>query len=309
MHTRDKFLKILSVMIAVIIILAGCGSNGQVADSTTPVEDFEGYTILLPDKRNLRMTVSEQKEAQSAAFLSRQEGSAFQTRLYCVDVTDVLVEADGTVCLLEVALRENRITLEEIAAYAKLDAYEGFCREFVRTRYGRTRYVYRYPEYDLRLTYDYEYYGDGKFDLINEVYVCGNNQTVTDDFSYDPDENWGLTFTAVGADNTSITLNCTQKAGQQLDTLIADFYFIDLSDRELSRLDGADGVEVYQPKPVLQRNTETEFTLDWTEIYGPLPAGDYVLTLKVSDVFDPQNRQLLSKFETRQTYVIPFTIP
>lgn len=272
----------------------------------------EGLAIDLNDARCLRIGVVEEEDAQYTTILPAQQGSRFKSEIHYLNICDVCINVDGEVARLDEALRNGLISLDEIFAYAQIDARNGFCQNYAKTRNGLNFLVYRYPEYDLRLTYDFTYTPDGKTHLVHELYVCRNDYELSGSAATTVHEDWGLTFEVVEASADSITLNCTQSGGQQLGELIADFYYIDLAegDSALPRLDDAYDTDAYQPKPVLQRDTSTQIILNWTNIYGALPSGDYVMTLKVSDLYDAgENQTLMSKFESRQSYFIDFSIP
>ena len=305
-----------------ILSITGCNLRARrnyesIQTQNTSSTNFPGNTDLTekdtntysPNERSLKISVCPKADARNSMTLLPTQGSSFETRVHYIGVYDVTVYIKNSKVLLIDALRENHISMEEISAYARLDSRKGLCQEFTKTRYGQTFFAYRYPEYEIRFLQDFIYSEIGELYLVNELYVCPNNYEVERYVCYDTQEDWGLTFDVVEANSSSITLAYTQSGGNQLGELIVDFYYLDLVDEELSRLEGATGVENYQPKPVLKVNSTDEIILNWMDIYGPLPAGDYVMTLKVSDVYDTDRSEpLLAKFETRQSYYIEFTI-
>lgn len=310
-----------AVVAALMLTMVGCcllPSNAR-ADSSQGRDSLsvdggtsytDGQEIDIHDDRCLRLTVAEKSGAQHVRILPAQQDSHFESRIQYLDVCDVRIDADGAAAPLDEALRDGLISLEEIFAYAQTDARNGFCQDYAKTRNGLNFLVYRYPEYDLWLTYDFTYTPDGRTQLIHELYVSKPNKDSGGGAAAAAQEDWGLTFEVMEADDSSITLNCTQSGGQQLGVLIADFYYIDPAEggSEFPRLEC--DVGAYQPKPVLPRDTSTQIVLDWTDTYGPLQPGDYVMTLKVNDVYDAEGDQTgMSKFQSRQSYLIGFSIP
>ena len=147
--------------------------------------------------------------------------------------------------------------------------------------------------------------------MVNELYISKNRYNVDSSANRVVQEDWGLAFEVSEVNSSSITLCCTQHGGQQLGELIIDFFYIE-SIREqdlINMVNDFSDIESYQQKIVIPRDTVSEITLDWTDIYGELSPGDYLMSLKVRDVYDPADTHpLMSKFETRQSYTIPFVI-
>ena len=171
--------------------------------------------------------------------------------------------------------------------------------------------VFRYPEYELRFTYDYDSLPDGEHRLVNELYISKNRYDVNSGDNRVVQEDWGVTFEVREVNSSSITLRCTQSGGQQLGELTVDLFFIDSAREEASlpRLDGDTDIDSYQPRTIISRDTVSEITLDWTDIYGELSPGDYLLSLRVTDAYDPADTHpVMSKFESRQSYTIPFVV-
>ena len=147
--------------------------------------------------------------------------------------------------------------------------------------------------------------------MTNEVYICKNRFDVNSSANRVVQEDWGVTFEVSEVDSTSITLRCTQSGGQQLGELITDVFYIESvrEERSIPSLNEFSNIEHNQPKMVIPRGTVSEITLDWTDIYGELAPGDYLMSLNLRDVYDPADADpLMSKFETRQSYTILFVI-
>ena len=317
-HTRHMYAIILVMLVLLLGICAAFTVKS--GDSVSPAEQAlipAEVTATAPEKltvsgnQSLRMEAEAEDGAEHTAIFPAGSGSDCRTELHYVDVCDVRVEVDGTVYYLEDAMREERISLEQIYAYSRIDARLGYCETFTKVRNGLTFLVFRYPEYELRFTYDYDSLPDGEHRLVNELYISKNRYDVNSGDNRVVQEDWGVTFEVREVNSSSITLRCTQSGGQQLGELVVDLFFID-SVREkasLPRLDGDTDIDSYQPRTIISRDTVSEITLDWTDIYGELSPGDYLLSLRVTDAYDPADTHpVMSKFESRQSYTIPFAV-
>lgn len=69
-------------------------------------------------------------------------------------VQDVTVTLDGRTMPLEQALSEQRLTLDALITQVRQDARQGICQEDSRSDQGLTRFVYRYPDFDLLYIHD-----------------------------------------------------------------------------------------------------------------------------------------------------------
>lgn len=317
-HTRH----IYAIVLVVLALLLGvCAAFiAKSGDSVSPAEQGlipAEVTATAPEKltvsgnQSLRMEAEAEDGAEHTAIFPAGRGSDCRTELHYVDVSDVRVEVDGTVYYLEDAMREERISLEQIYAYSRIDARLGYCETFTKVRNGLTFLVFRYPEYELRFTYDYDSLPDGEHRLVNELYISKNRYDVNSGDNRVVQEDWGVTFEVREVNSSSITLRCTQSGGQQLGELVVDLFFIDSAREEASlpRLDGDTDIGAYQPRTIISRDTVSEITLDWTGIYGELSPGDYLMSLRVTDAYDPADTHpVMSKFESRQSYTIPFAV-
>ena len=317
-HTRHMYAIILVMLVLLLGICAAFTVKS--GDSVSPAEQAlipAEVTATAPEKltvsgnQSLRMEAEAEDGAEHTAIFPAGSGSDCRTELHYVDVCDVRVEVDGTVYYLEDAMREERISLEQIYAYSRIDARFGSCETFTKVRNGLTFLVFRYPEYELRFTYDYDSLPDGEHRLVNELYISKNRYDVNSGDNRVVQEDWGVTFEVREVNSSSITLRCTQSGGQQLGELVVDLFFIDSVREEASlpRLDGDTDIDSYQPRTIISRDTVSEITLDWTEIYGELSPGDYLMSLRVKDAYDPADTHpVMSKFESRQSYTIAFAV-
>lgn len=246
---------------------------------------------------------------------AEQLGGNFAGDITYRNISNVTIEVDGTVYPLEEAIRDGYITVEEIIAYARIDTRNGFCRERHETRNGLTYFIYSYPWCDIRLSYDVYETPDGQQHLISDfgIYHSASSIFTThyDDAGNVIDrEDWGLTFAVVSATPTSLTYQCQQSGGQQIGQLAAYSYYIFTEDMTfINTVKDIQSADEFEKMP-LSMNGICENTIDWTDLYGELPAGNYILRLGVDDIYDEEQvHPLMQNFYDSQSYDFPFTIP
>lgn len=302
------------------VLLSGCSKAPEpVIEETTAVTETMPKVTLPPevnveDQRKLRMDVVLDEDTHFINIPQDELGGNFDNDLTYMGITNVSIEVDGVKYHLEDAIRDGVISVEEIFAYARMDARMGYCREQTKTFHSLTYFIYRYPKFDLRLTYDILKTPDGKEHLMNQLYVCDNAYNLMTTYNDIDREDWGLTFEVVETTSTSLIIDCTQSGGQQIGDLIADHYWIYTLDSEgnqgeIQHLDNIHDFDQWQPKPSILKDTTTRITLDWTNIYGKLPKGNYAMHLSINDEFDPANvHPLMENFQDSLAYWIEFTI-
>lgn len=276
----------------------------------------EAAAVNLEDDRRLRIDLEVDEDAPYAEFTPEDLGGNVEMPLTYNDVTNVSIEVGGEVLHLEDAIRDGKITVEELLAYARIDHRNGLCQERTKTSHSLTTFIYRYPKFDLRVVYDIYKSPDGKEHLIKDVDICDNAYDIVTVYSDDDgtplsQEDWGLTIEPVSATHTSVTLRCTQAGGQQIGDLVTDIYWLDTPEGEsLPRRPelGQANVDQY-PKITIPRDTVSEITIDWTDIYGEILSGTYTFDLHLRDVFDPgQVHPLMDDYTDHQHYQVSFTI-
>lgn len=303
---------LITLIIIFSFILSGCILKNQThfVDDTS----LSDYTL------NRRLTISAVTDDEAGFTLIPKEAlnGNFNENIAYLDLTDVTVEITGTTYPLADAIRDGLITVEEIFAYARLDARNGICSELYESKNGLTIFTYRYPEFDLSLTYDVYETPDGEQHLINnlQLYKVGSNvsHTYIDDETGKiiDHEDWGLTFDAVDATPTTLTVDCTQSGGQHIGELVLDFYtlFNVNTNDPIGHLEHIKSTDQYQPKITIEQNTTSQFTIDWTDTHAPLPSGEYYIWLHVKDVFEPsQVHPLMKDFYSEQYFTVTFEIP
>lgn len=227
---------------------------------------------------------------------------------------DVMIDIEGVAKELEYAIRDGDISLAGIFAYARTDAENGFCKVSIRSRNGLSSFLFSYPEYDLKLVYDVYETPDGELHLISDmalykpggetmrIYLDGSDKIL--DL-----EDWGISFEVVEASADGITLSCTHSGGQQIGTLSAFAFMLIQDGQYMASLDGDTAVSHEITETPLSSNDTTHFSIDWTDIYGTLSPGEYVIRVIVKDIYEEsQIHPLMRNFYDIQHYEISFTV-
>lgn len=230
-------------------------------------------------------------------------------------ISNVTIEIGNEQVALEDAIRDGMITVSEISSYARIDAQNGFCTETCESRHGVSHFTYQYPDFNLRTIYDIYETPDGQQHLINDIMLLHPDKTVgayTDFYNNDGNrldrEDWGLDFEISAIMPKGITLNCIQSEGQQIGTLVLDGFTLRQDNHHISRLNGS--AELSDLDITILSDSSTDITIDWTEDYGELPAGEYLIILHIRDIFDEtQVHPLMEDFHDWQMYDLTFVIP
>lgn len=243
-------------------------------------------------------------------------GGNYNSTITYYNVCDVNISIDKKRLTLEDAICQGLISIDEIFAYARIDARNGFCQESFNSINGLTHFTYRYPEFDLRIIYDVYETPDGQQHLINDfgIYEPFTHvfSTYTDEdnkYNYALDrEDWGLTFTVTHPSFTGISVHCRQSGGQQIGQLKISWYSIRNQNGFVPNLEGTEKSPSLEQ--LVKMDGETAFTINWQDHYGELPSGNYQITFHVLDEFDEsQVHPLMRDYHDWQYYILEFTIP
>lgn len=273
------------------------------------------------DGQMLNIKVSPQDNSVGS-FTAEDLGNQYDSISYS-GVSDLTISIDGKSYALDKAIREGYISVEEICAYARMDARNGFCRLDASSQHGVTHFTYVYAGYDLTVAYDLYETPDGKQHLIDSLSFYEHNGHRQTTYGYtDPDseynyaldrENWGLDITVANVTGTELNVHCVQSGGQQLGTLKTSGYMI------VARTDSGTPPPSTVENTMLDENTvtsfeikannTTDFTIDLSGVYVPLEKGEYMLILYVTDDYDhTMVHPLIQKYYDIQNYCVPFTV-
>lgn len=306
--------RFLFLLIAAVLALSACGKpSTDTAEAVYVPED-------LPQQA-LPITV-QQDDNISKAFSSEELAGNFSNGMSYKHLKDVSLWINGRYIPLEDALAEGEITEEEIFCLVRTDARNGSCVETYESFHGVAHYTYEYPDYNLLLIHDVYETPDGKQHPISlmKLYAPRSMDGYTryqegpyhgfldNNGKIDDKEDWGLTFSAKDVSPTGLVLESEQAGGQQTGELVMIGYDLDDGDRALDRLDAS--TEIPSIELPITMNGSGEYVLDWTDVYGPLSAGEYTLNLFVADRFDEETvHPLLQNFTDHEWFTVSVTIP
>lgn len=267
----------------------------------------------------LSVTPSPQPATQIIQADNLKENFEYDIRY--INITDVTIELNSTIQSLEEAFQNGITSEEEILFFARADARNGFCVQESESKHGLTHFTFIYPDYNLRIVHDILEAPDGKQHLISDlcIYLREYNHTEYNlgpytDFTNPKTgvrldlEDWGLNLEVLDITFSGLKLNCTQSEGQQIGSLVLTGMALMQNNKYVTRLDSSP--EMTNLDVTLLSNNCTEITIDWTQDYGELPAGEYQLILDIYDIFEEsQVHPLMEDFHDRQVYTHSFTIP
>lgn len=287
--------RLLGVLL-ICLLLSGCGK-----------------TQTVESNRRLNLTATIDQGAYSA-ISSEDLGRNYTGDIHYSRLTDVAVTLDGKSYPLQQAIAEGRITVEELIAYARIDARNGICGEVKKTKNGLTYFVYCYPDYYVYTAYDvYETPAKGDV-LISEFGLMAPGDIpsfLATDENGDPVdlEDWGLTLEVAQVSSEKLTLRIHQSGGQQLGSLLVVYDTLYRVEATSETIVDAKDETLRNWNAGIEENGTTELTVDLAAEYGELPAGDYRMTLLVEDDFDKEAvHPLMRDYYDRQTYMVEFTI-
>lgn len=272
-----------------------------------------GKTQAVESDRRLNLTATIDQGA--CATLSAEDlGGNYDGDIQCSRLKEVAVTLDGKSWPLAQAIGDGRITVEELIAYARIDARNGVCGEVKKTKNGLTYFVYCYPDYYVYTAYDvYETPTKGDV-LVSEFGLMAPGDIpsfLATDENGDPVdlEDWGLTLEVTEVSGETLILRIHQSGGQQLGSLLVEYDTLyRVEETSETRVDAKEETMRYWNAGI-EENGTTELTVDLAAEYGELPAGNYRMTLMVKDDFDKENvHPLMRDYYDRQTYVVEFTV-
>lgn len=313
----NKLVHIFALVLITITVLVGCVDSQDAPRLSTECTESIETTIAT---RQLDLTV-QQDDHGSQALSSHELGGNYAYRMDYRWIKSVSITLDGETLPLQTALAQGNINEDEILYRARQDARAGICETEAKSLRGLTNYYFHYPEYSLLIIQDIYETPDGAQNPISHLtiysrYVEGSNTVVhyvgpyasfTDLETGLPidREDWGLEFEVSQATPNGVSLICTQSGGQQIGNLCIEYFFLSKDSDSLKEMEDAQ----YRQIPI-RMNCSSTLSIDWTESFGVLPAGDYQMSLVVSDQFDPEQLSpLMVDFHQEQLYPIVFSIP
>lgn len=322
MFQRFSFPKNFYLPISIVLSLVcgfALGRHSFALDTSTLSAASPFFTESAEQLLHIHATV-DNSPAGFASFSGDALGNNYDNTIRYSFLRDVEIVLDGTPKKLEYAIRDGAITIEEIIAYARLDASNGFCYEIPRTKNGLTYWTYRYPYFDLWTVHDIYETPDGKQHLISEFGICATgrdknlffpNQDTGTPIDY---EDWGITIEVSNVTPTSITLKFSQSGGQQIGDLIVNSYTLyRLNTAENTLEDITPLVDDFNgekcPHATILKNGSTEITINFSPFYSELTADSYILTLLIEDQYTEEEVHPLTKnFYDEQYFDVAFVI-
>lgn len=278
-----------------------------------------------------RLQISAVIDTASSIMINNEDlNGNYDGNLRFENVKDVDIVLDGKSYPLEKAIADGLITVEEIEAYARIDARNGFCEEIAASSRGVSHFIYRYQDVcDLYFTHDIYETPNGS-DPVTNYFVISNNNGMDNSFylggstiynveaqNYPADmEDWKLNFEITGVSPTGFTLNIHQeystskKNGSQqigqLQLTCFELYCLDkLSTSYLYRFDSEECF--------IENGATNAFEVIFTDVENcpaELPSGNYRIYLDIQDVFEEEDMHpLMQDYYQSQGYWISFEIP
>lgn len=299
--------KIFAMMLLCAVLMGGLFPGAK-------AEGSEG------DQRHLRISAMVNADA-GFTNIPLEQGNYKELSL--LNLENVTIDLDGAVMTLEDALREGRVTAEQLVAWARLDASQGLCNEVAKSKNSLTEFTYRYPKYGytLRSVYDLFEAPNGRQYLIADVSIYASSTEPRHSLPVDEQtgctidfEDWGLDFEISEVDCTGLTIACTQSGGQQLGTLEVQTQRLERKNPDTLAWENVEEAQTgtaWAPPangPLTMGVTSSLF-FDFAEPFGSLPAGEYRLTVEIADHYnEAEVHPLMRNYRDVQWYTIEFTI-
>ena len=304
-----KYVFILfTVLIAIFGIICFLGKS-----QFSQQPDFEQSITNQVNTPSQRLLVSVVKNEEISEFsIFSPEFSDIGGNVSGRKLEQVNICLNGITKPLEEAMQDGYVSFHEIAAWAALDADNGFCKESTETKRGLTMCRYIYREFMLTVINDVYQTPDGQDHLIQECifYPSGvesisiRSMVFTDKTGAPLDrEDWGLSLELIEVSPSDITFQVHQSGGQHIGNLVTDMLSLYCITTE---------AEVYRTTKEfsIENSGTTVISLNWEDECGKLPGGTYSLVLGISDIFTEEQRHpLMLDYNVWQAYGLEFTIP
>ena len=291
-HGDDYMKKILCTILCVasLLLVAGCGSTKAAPELKLSVENNRESYLYFPG---------------SVLGKNLNPGMDYQY------VGNVQIQVGRESLPLEKAIRDGKVTIQQMYAQACKDGEEQICTLTRLSQNGVTNNLFRYPDFQINIVDDLLEY-DGRDIPVAYLAVSSADQTPNTIDGWDSQrksprvkEDWGLSFEATFSDS-SLSVTVHQSGGMQQGTLtvenaaIIDQYPFALSDQDgnvrLTQLEGAP----------LTMGGESSMEINLADFLGQEPEkGTYALRICIEDhALSGQT----PKHQSSQYYSIPFTV-
>ena len=274
-----------------------------------------GRSYQQPVEGRIELSVTVDEEAGFREITEEELGGNFPGITY-LNLSEVTVDIRGKAVPLEDAIRDGLVTVEQIIAQAKEDVRSRKCVLKYNTDLGLTEFIYCYrDQYDLKVRYDIFECSDGKQYLLNDFFVTAPGRAKNLSVGYVVYENgeynklkyedWGLEFSVVEVTPTGMTLSYNQEGGVMTGDLSLNWFHI-YQDNNMVK---EKAEQTSEPIPIETNTTGTELTLNWEDLCGELPAGDYTLYLYIYDNFIPSEvHPLIQNYCDNQYFPVDFSV-
>lgn len=282
------------------------------------IKHHEQESQIIIAQTGQRLTLTATLDYGVATYYSAEDLDNHCNGLEYHHLSEVMINLEDKVIKLDDAIKDGRITTEEIIAFSRIDSKNGYCRETYESKNGLCSFTYRYPTYELYVIYDVYETPDGEQHLIDSLSVCGPGSSAALRHSYRDEnghlidkEDWGLSFNILDSTSNTLSLFCTQSGGQHLGELIVTGTIVyDSNTKEILESSIVASTEEITEKINIANNTDTCLIIDLCQSEKKLIAGDYTLQIWVTDEYDPSTiHPLMRDYYDTQVYSIEFNIP
>ncbi len=304
-------ISIISALILAVLFSSGC-SHSEAADALEAAVP-ETVDTEFPEGQRLLLKVTPGNSYGGMDIDISGKGSSPHVSA----VEDTWIFLDGNFVDLGEAIEAGLITVEEMDAYARLDAKNGFCRMEYTSLNGLSLYVYQYDGFDIASYYDVFEAPDGskehfqKFIISKNPYYDNMHESLVA-YPHSVREDWGLSFVVKEATPDHITLQITQSGGQHFGELhVGPSLFLekDTGGHFKEPYHQTESRLLQKKDSLIANDAATEFVIPWPRSCGELSDGEYTMHIRIEDHFDPEQVHPFTRdYADHQIYQIDFII-
>lgn len=283
------------------------------------------------DETSQRLLISAVIDTESSIAVNTENlNGNYDGNLRFQNVKDVAIILDGKSYPLENAIADGLITVEEIEAYARIDARNGFCEEVPASSRGVSHFIYRYQGVcDLYFTHDIYETPDGN-DPVTTCFAVSSNNAMDNTFyfgsstmlnvqeqNYPADmEDWKLEFKISDISSTGFILNVRQNDSPIKQYRSHHVGQLQLTSFELFSLDNPVDSYLYSFNSeacVIESGVTKTYEINFADAKNcpaVLPSGSYRIYLDIMDNFNEADMHpLMQDYYQSQGYWVSFEIP